>query len=99
MLQLESFLSSSTLPRLLSEVCLSLQPGDGFPSGSCSQRNHSRPSQALFTEKGLLLCYWSHWQSMLSRSPVSQGGKVQVGTKVALVDQGQGQRSFTGTHK
>lgn len=51
MLQLESFFSSSTLPWWFSEVCLSLQSGDGFPSGSCSLWNHSRPSHGLFTER------------------------------------------------
>lgn len=99
MLQLKSFRSSNlTLVAEVRSVSLSSW-GMAFPSGSCSQWNHPTPSQALFTGKGFLLYYWPHWQSMPSRSPASQGGKVQVGRKVTLVDQYQGQFSFTGTHR
>lgn len=73
--------------------------GMAFPSGSRSQWNHPSSSLGLFTGKGFLLYHWSHWQWMLSRSPVSQGGKGQVGRKVTLVDQDQGQDSFSDTHQ
>lgn len=84
MLQLESFFSSSTLPWWFSEVCLSLQSGDGFPSGSCSQWNIPGPHRAC-SLKGFSALLLSHWQPMLSRSPV-RDGKVQVGMKVAFFD-------------